>query len=84
MSEEKLAIEVAQIDGIEIDDMDVTEPCEDEVFEKLASDSTSTNHQYAGLERRRQFHVGRARLAPRADGKRRQGLSCRADVKTTE
>jgi hypothetical protein len=61
MSEEKLTIEVAQIDGIKIDDMDLAEACEDKVFEQLASDSTSTHHQYAGLERSCQLHVGRAK-----------------------
>lgn len=82
MSEEELTIEVAQIDGIKIDDMDLTEACEDEVFEQLASDSTSTHHQYTSLERSYQLHVGRARLAPRVEGKRGRNLSIRQDVKT--
>ncbi len=70
MSEEELPVEVAKIDGIEIDDVDLTEACKDEVLEKLASDPTSAHHQHAGLERKCQLHVGRASLAPRAEGKR--------------
>jgi hypothetical protein len=80
MSKEKLTIEVAQIDGIEIDDLDLAEACEDKVFEKLTSDSTSTHHQHASLERRCQPHVRRARLATRVEGKRGRNLSCRQDV----
>jgi hypothetical protein len=58
MSEEKLAIEVAQIDGIEIDNMDLTKTCKDEAFEKLASDSTGAHHQYTSLEKICELHVG--------------------------
>jgi hypothetical protein len=50
MSKEKLSIEVAQVDCIEINNMNLPEACEDKILEKLASDSTSSHHQYAGLE----------------------------------
>lgn len=72
MSEEKLTIEVAQIDGIKIDDMDLTKPCKDEVFEQLASNPTSTHHQHASLKRCCQLHVRRARLAPRIEQTRQE------------
>lgn len=33
MSKQELAIEIAQINGIEVDDVDFAEPGEDEVFQ---------------------------------------------------
>lgn len=38
--EQKLAIEVAEINGIQIDDMYFSEPSKDEVFEQLTSNTT--------------------------------------------
>jgi hypothetical protein len=49
MSEEKLAIEIAQIDCVEIYDVDFSEAGEDKVLEKLAAYSTCSNHQYTSL-----------------------------------
>lgn len=45
MAEEKLSVQIAQVDCIEIYDVDFTEAEEDDVLEKLAADATSANHQ---------------------------------------
>ena len=43
LSEEELAVQIAQIDGVEIDDVDLAETSQDEVLEKLASDTASAH-----------------------------------------
>ena len=50
MSKEKLAIEITEVDCIEIDNMYLTKAGENEVLEQLASNSTSSNEQYTGLQ----------------------------------
>ena len=49
MTEKELSIEVAQIDCIKIDDVDLSKTSEYEVFQELTSDSTSTNKKNTGL-----------------------------------
>ena len=49
MPEEELAIEIAEIDGVEIDNVDLTETCEYEVLEELAPDPSSSYEKYARL-----------------------------------
>lgn len=39
MSEEELPVQIAQIDSIKIDDMDLPEASEDKVLEKFTSDT---------------------------------------------
>lgn len=51
-TEKKLAIEVTEIDCIEIDDVNLAESREDEVFEKLTTDATSADEKNARLWRR--------------------------------
>ena len=48
-AEKKLAIEIAQIDGVEVDYMDFAETGQDEVFEQLAADAASAHHKHARL-----------------------------------
>jgi hypothetical protein len=43
VSEEKLAIEVAEVDCVEIDDMDFAKAGQGEVFEKFAADATGAD-----------------------------------------
>ena len=43
MTKEKLPIKIAQIDCVEIDDMNLTEAGEDKVLQQLTANSTSTN-----------------------------------------
>ena len=52
MPEQKLAVEVGEVDGVEIDDVDVAESGEDEVLEQLAANAACTNHEDARLRLR--------------------------------
>ena len=49
LSEEKLPIQVAEIDGVQIDDVDVAESGQDEVLEQLAADPSGADQQDACL-----------------------------------
>ena len=49
LSKEKLPIEIAQIDSIEINDMNLTEAGEDKVLQDFTSDSTSADQEYTRL-----------------------------------
>lgn len=51
VTEEELAIEVAKVDGIEVDDVDLAKAGEDEILEKLAAYAASADHQDARLEK---------------------------------
>lgn len=50
MSEKELTIEVAEIYGVEVDDVDLTEPGKSEVLQKLTSYTAGTHKQYARLQ----------------------------------
>lgn len=52
MPEQKLAVEVGEVDGVEIDDVDVAKSGEDEVLEQLAANAACTNHEDARLRLR--------------------------------
>jgi hypothetical protein len=43
MSEQKLTVQVAQIDGVEINNMDLSKAGQDQILEQLASDAASAN-----------------------------------------
>ena len=45
MPEKKLAIEIAQIYGIQVDYLNVVKSSKDQVLQQLASDATSSDHQ---------------------------------------
>jgi hypothetical protein len=49
VTKQKLAIEIAQVDGVEIDDVYFAEAGEHEVLEQLAADSASANQEHARL-----------------------------------
>ena len=49
LTEKELAIQVAHIDRVQINDVYLTEAGEHEVFQKFTSDSASANHQYPRL-----------------------------------
>jgi len=53
MAKEELAVEVTEVDCIEIDDVNLSEAGENEVFEQLASDAACSNEQDARLEERK-------------------------------
>ena len=50
VSEEELAVEVAKVDGVQVDDLDLAKASENKILQKLASNAASTDHEYAGLE----------------------------------
>lgn len=45
MSEEELSVEIAQIDGIEIDDVDFSKASKDEVLQQFASNTSCADHE---------------------------------------
>jgi hypothetical protein len=49
VSEQKLAVEVAQVDCVEVDNVDFAKARLHEVFEQLAADAASAHHQHARL-----------------------------------
>lgn len=49
MPEEELAVEVAQVYGIEIDNVDFAIPDKNEILEELAPDASRTDHQNTRL-----------------------------------
>lgn len=49
VSEEKLPIEIAEINCIKVNYVDLAEACENEVLEQFASYPTRADHQYACL-----------------------------------
>lgn len=49
VAEQELAVEVAQVDCVEVDDVDFTESSEDEVLEQLTANAASSYHEHARL-----------------------------------
>lgn len=49
VAEEELAIEIAKINRVEVDNVDLAEAGEDEVLEKLATNAAGAHHQHARL-----------------------------------
>ena len=43
MSKEELPVEIAEIDGVKVDDVDLTKACKDEVLEELAANATGAD-----------------------------------------
>ena len=50
VTEKKLSIEVAEVDGVQINDVDLAEAGENKVLQELATNSSGTDHQNAGLD----------------------------------
>lgn len=48
-TEEELAIQIAQINGIEVDDVNFAKAGKEEVLEQLAADATSAYEQHSRL-----------------------------------
>jgi hypothetical protein len=44
MSEEELPVEITQVDGVEVDDVDLAEASQDEVLEQFAANASSADH----------------------------------------
>jgi hypothetical protein len=49
IAEQKLAVEVAEVDGVKVDDVDFAKPGEHDVFEQLAAYAASSHHEHARL-----------------------------------
>lgn len=49
MAKEELAIQVAQVNSIEVDNVNFAEPSKDKVFEELAADATCADKQNTRL-----------------------------------
>jgi hypothetical protein len=49
MSEKELSVQVTEIDGVQVDDMDLAVAGEDEVLEQFATYATCANEQNARL-----------------------------------
>ena len=50
LPKEELAVEITQVDGIQVDDMNFAETGQDQVLEELATDSAGTDEKNARLE----------------------------------
>lgn len=64
VAEQKLAVQVAEVDGVQVDNVDLTKARERQVLEELAADASSSYHQDARLawgQRLRGGFLGRAR-----------------------
>lgn len=44
-----MSVEVGQIDRVEVDDVNLAEAGEDQVFEQLAPDAASAHHEHSRL-----------------------------------
>lgn len=49
VSEEELSIQVAEIDSVEVNDMNLAKATENEVLKKLATNTSSSNHEHLRL-----------------------------------
>ena len=49
LTEKELAVEVAKVDGVKVNDVDLAEAYENEIFQKLAANSSGADHQNARL-----------------------------------
>lgn len=49
VSEEELSVQVAEIDSVEVDDMNLAKATEKEVLKKLATNASSSNHEHLRL-----------------------------------
>lgn len=49
LTEEELTVEVAEVDSVQINNVDLTEASEDKILQKLAANSSGADHQNARL-----------------------------------
>ena len=49
VAKQKLSVEVAEVDRVQVDDVDFAEAGQDEVLEQFASDAASAHHENARL-----------------------------------
>ena len=51
VAEQELAVEVAEVDGIEVYNVDFAEASKNKILEKLATNSTGADHEHASLRK---------------------------------
>lgn len=49
MTKEELSVKIAEVDGVEIDNVDLAEAGEDKVLQKFTANSSGADHQDPGL-----------------------------------
>jgi hypothetical protein len=49
LSEQELAIQIRKVDGIEVDNVNLSEASKGDILEQFASDATCANHQNTSL-----------------------------------
>lgn len=49
LTEEELAVEVGQVDSVQIHDMYFAKAAEDQVLEQFAADAAGADHEYSSL-----------------------------------
>lgn len=49
ITEQELAIKIAEVDGVKVDDVDFAEAGEDKVLEQLAANTAGSYHEHARL-----------------------------------
>ena len=49
VTEEELSIQITEVNGIQIDDVDLAEAGEDKVLQKFTANSSGADHEDAGL-----------------------------------
>lgn len=57
MSEEELSVEVGQVNRVEVNDVNLAEAVKDQVFQQLASDTSSAHHEDSRLWSRLAFKI---------------------------
>lgn len=51
VAEEELPVQVGEVDGVEVNDVDFAEAGKHKVLEQLAADATSSHHEHASLRK---------------------------------
>mmetsp|Transcript_8793 Transcript_8793/g.18943 ORF Transcript_8793/g.18943 Transcript_8793/m.18943 type:complete len:226 (-) Transcript_8793:63-740(-) len=77
---QELSIQIAHIDGIQIDDFDVAKAAQGEVFEELASDAAGSDEEDATIEDGGEEGGAEGGMDPAEDGGAGFGHVCRRGV----
>lgn len=51
VTKKELAVEIGEVDGVKVDDVDFTKAGKDEILQYFAPNTTSADHKYSRLER---------------------------------
>lgn len=53
VAEKELSVQVGEIDGVKVDNVDFAEAGQHQVLEELTANAASTNHEHASLHKHR-------------------------------